>query len=110
MHTSSAYKGRLIIMLYESAIAFLQQAIAEFEASDMEAELRHVSKARDITGELSAVLDATSEGASADCLARLYEILDKYMTQSPDKHDISILHEIRDMLEELNENWKLIAC
>ena len=109
MHTSSAYKGRLIIMLYESAIAFLQQAIAEFAGGDLEAELRHVSKARDIVGELSAVLDTASEGASADRLGQLYGILDTYLTQTA-KRDISTLRDIRDMLEELNDIWKLIAC
>ena len=109
MHTSSAYKGRLIIMLYESAIAFLQQAVAEFEAGDLEAELRHVSKARDIIGELSAVLDTASEGASADRLGQLYKILDTYLTQSANR-DISTLNDIRKILEELNDIWKLIAC
>jgi flagellar biosynthetic protein FliS len=96
-------------MLYESAIAFLQQAIAEFEGGDLEAGLHHVGKARDIVGELSAVLDVASEGASAGRLGQLYGILDTFLPQSA-KRDISTLHDTRKILEELNDIWKMIAC
>ena len=50
-------KGRLVVMLYDSAIKFLNQAVKALQAGDLEAKARNIGRATEIIFELYTVLD-----------------------------------------------------
>ena len=50
-------KGRLIIMLYDGAIKFLNQAIHALETGDMEAKGKYIGRAQEIVIELNTILN-----------------------------------------------------
>lgn len=110
MQRFSAYKGRLIVTLYDGAIGFLQQAIADLDAGDAEARLRHIKKAQDIIGELSAVLDMEAGGEVAVRLHEFYEMIDRHLNDAAKTRDALILQEVIELLQELNQSWKVISC
>ncbi|MFH1370971.1 MAG: flagellar export chaperone FliS [Planctomycetota bacterium] len=102
-------KGRLIVMLYEGAIKFLNLAAGELEAGNYAAKGQHIVKAQDIINELNAVLDMDSGGEVAENLRRLYCFMIKRLSEANIKKDPRLVREVIKLLEELNQSWKVIT-
>ena len=47
--------GRLVVMLYDGAIKFLNQAVKALQAGDLEAKSRNIQRSREIIFELNTV-------------------------------------------------------
>ncbi|MHC4237932.1 MAG: flagellar export chaperone FliS, partial [Planctomycetota bacterium] len=58
-------RGQLVVMLYEGAINFLKQAIADLERDDYASKGIRIAKATDIILELNTVLDMDKGGEIA---------------------------------------------
>ncbi len=102
-------KGRLIVMLYEGAIKFLNLAIKELEAQDYEAKGRYIAKAGDIIRELNTVLDMEAGGEISQNLRQLYNFMSSQLTAANAKCDPQMIREIITLLEELNKGFKAIS-
>ena len=102
-------KGRLIVMLYDGAIKFLKQAIANLAARDYEAKGRNISKAQDIIVELNTVLDMNAGGEVAQNLRGLYNFMNRHLSQANIKCDAQMIQEVISLLEELNQSWRAIT-
>jgi len=102
-------KGRLIVMLYEGAIKFLNLAIKEIEAGDYAAKGRHIVKAQDIINELNAVLDMDAGGEIAVNLRQLYHFMARRLSEANAKKDPQMIREVIKLMEELNQGWKAIT-
>jgi len=102
-------KGRLIVMLYEGAIRFLRQAIADLERKDYAAKGRNIGKAQDIILELNTVLDMEAGGEIAQNLRALYNFMQRHLSQANIKCDPQMVRDVISLLEELNSSWRAIT-
>lgn len=102
-------KGRLIVMLYEGAIKFMNLAIKDIEAGDYAAKGLHITRAQDIINELNAVLDMDAGGEVAVNLRRLYCFMVRRLTEANNNKDTRLIRDVIDMMEELNQSWKAIT-
>lgn len=109
-HTvSTQSKGRLIVMLYDGAIKFLNLAVKGIEAGDYATKGQHISKAQDIINELNAVLDMDAGGEIAVNLRQLYVFMVKRLAEANAKKDPQMVREVIKLLEELNQGWKVVT-
>jgi len=102
----------LVIMLYEGAIRFLEEAsanIEKFEKYDL--VNAKILKAQDIITELMVSLDMEKGGEIADNLLSIYvymkkELLDANMKKekAPIDHVISMLKNLKSAWEQLDSN------
>jgi len=106
---STQSKGRLIVMLYDGAIRFLRQAIAELERGDYIAKGKSITKAQNILFELNTVLDMQSGGEIAKNLRSLYNFMHRHLTEANVSKDTQRIREVIDILEELNQGWRAIS-
>jgi flagellar protein FliS len=102
-------KGRLIVLLYEGAIKFMNLAIKELEANNYEAKGRYISRAQDIINELNAVLDMDAGGEMAANLRKLYCFMNNHLSQANIKRDPQMIREVIALMEELNQGWKAVV-
>jgi len=102
-------KGRLIVMLYEGAIKFLNLAVKEMETGDYAAKGQYIAKAQDIINELNAVLDIDAGGEVASNLRRLYCFMTRRLTEANITKNPHLIREVIDLLDELNQGWKAIT-
>ena len=102
-------KGKLIVMLYDSAIKFLKMAIKEIEANNPKEKGKYISKALDILFELNSVLDMEAGGEVATNLRKLYLFMGRHLTEANTEQDAGKIEEVIKLLEELNQSWKAIA-
>ena len=100
--------GRLIVLLYEGAIKFLNQAIAELEAGHWAEKGRYISKAAAIIDELDATLNLES-GEVALNLRRMYDFMRRHLLQANLKRDREMIRDVISLLEDLNDGWKAIT-
>lgn len=106
---STQSKGRLVVMLYDGAIRFLRQAIAELERGDYAAKGSSITKAQNILFELNTVLDMQSGGEIAKNLRNLYNFMHRHLTEANISRDAQRIREVVDILEELNQGWRAIS-
>ena len=102
-------KGRLIVLLYEGAIKFMNQAIKELEAGNFAAKGHYINRAQDIINELNMVLDRDAGGEIAENLCKLYCFMNNRLSQANVKRDPQMIREVISIMEELNQGWKTIA-
>src|SRR4030043_2333485 len=86
-------KGRLIVLLYDGAIKFMNLAIKELEAENYEAKGQYIKKAQDIINELNAVLDMDAGGEIASNLRRLYLFMNERLCEANEKRNPKMIAE-----------------
>lgn len=97
---------QLVVMLYDGAIRFLEQAkTAINEGRD---PLPPIGRAQDIIVELLGSLDR-SAGPVADNLLRLYEFWIQRLFQASIRKEAAMVEEVAVMVRELREAWATIA-
>lgn len=106
---STQNQGRLIVMLYEGAIRFLTQAIADLDQKDYEAKSHSIQKASDIIYELNTVLDLEQGGQIAQNLRMLYNFMLRQLNEANIEKDTRKIQEVIDLLKELNQSWRAIT-
>jgi len=102
-------KGRLIVLLYDGAIKFMNLAIKELEARNYEAKGRYINRAQDIINELNAVLNTDAGGEIAANLRKLYCFMNNRLSEANIKRDPQLIREVITLMEQLNQSWKAIA-
>jgi flagellar protein FliS len=102
-------KGRLIVLLYDGAIKFLNLAMKALDAGDYAEKGKYLNKARDIINELNAVLDTDAGGEVATNLRRLYLFMNRHLSEANTKRDPQMIRDVITLLEELNQGWKAIT-
>lgn len=107
--TQTAPPGQLVLMLYEGAIRFLECALGGF-AKDDPAEFNltinnNVLRAQEIIRELNVSLNMEDGGPFADNLRRLYDYLDRRLTDSNLKKEDTGIKEVIQRLSVLRDAW-----
>ncbi|MGF9699799.1 flagellar export chaperone FliS [Paenibacillus sp. MABNR03] len=99
----TASKPKLLIMLYDGAIRFVQAGIEGIEQSNFELANRNLCKAQAIVHELISSLDF--DYSLANNLVSVYEyMLHRLIESNVNKTTLPAL-EVLDYLKELREAW-----
>jgi len=107
---ASASPLKLIIMLYDGALAALLGAKANMAAGNIAAKGSAISKAITIIDNgLRASLDKSAGGEIADNLDALYDYMSRRLLQANLKNDVAIVEEIHGLLADLRGAWVSIG-
>lgn len=99
----TASPSRLLIMMFDGAIKFLNQSIDALENKDMENSNLYLQKTQDIVQELMVSLDMNIE--ISHNLFNLYSYFYKRLIEANLKKDKAIIEEVLQFLKELRETW-----
>lgn len=102
----TASPARLVSMLYEGGIRFLDEAVEAVEAGDFIKANEKIKRAQDIVMELNLSLDMENGGSIAQNLRALYNYIFQRLIQANVKKDTEILKEVRSIFSDLNGAWK----
>ena len=109
LNVETADKTRLVIMLYEGAISFLNMAIENAGKGEIEDKCNHINNATDIISELNFALDMEIGGDVATNLRSLYQFMTRHLVQGKlEKDGREKLQAVVDMLTSLLEAWRAV--
>lgn len=107
-------RGKLLLMMYDGAIKFLNHAKDGLEASDIPKFARFLSKSQAIIAELLNTLDFEKGGEIAKDLDRLYDFMLFYLTEANLQKDpvkigrvIALLEIVADAYREIIDGKKV---
>ena len=102
---ATSSQGKLIIMMYEGALKFVNLAIEGVDNKDLSKKGSYINKAHDIINELSFALDMKKGGEVAQKLETLYQFVLHQLTLANIKSDRKALESILSVLLPLQEAW-----
>lgn len=100
----SASPERLLLMLIDGAIKFVNLAKKDLEEKNIEGVNYNLGRAQDIVMELSQSLDM-GFGISSE-LEKLYDFLYNQMVEANIKKDAAALEPVELMLKDLKGTWE----
>lgn len=103
-HASTASAGQLVVMLYEGAARFLEEAARAYRAGDPDAAGRAVTRAERVLLELMGCLDLRYELAHR--LLALYRFMFEQLADARRRGDPGELERVRGWLVELRDAWQ----
>lgn len=107
---ATADPHRLIMMLFDGALAAISQARIHMEAGDIPKKGVSISKAIDlISNGLRASLDMEAGGQLAERLAALYEYMGQRLLFANLNNSVAALDEVAELLGSLRDAWSQIA-
>lgn len=107
---STADPHKLILMLFDGAIAAINIAKFELEAGDIPKKGASISKAIDIVSNgLRASLDVEAGGELGERLAALYDYMVQRLLFANLHNNIAALDEVAGLLDTLRDAWTQIA-
>jgi flagellar protein FliS len=106
LQVGSASPNKLLFMLYEGAIRFLDEAARHMAARKYEAQSDRIQRTQRILTELASSLDMEVGGELAHSLRTLYAYLHGRLTEANVRSDPALLREVRDSLADLLDTWK----
>ena len=103
----TATPGKLVIMLYEGAVKFINLALERMndKHTGYEKVSSYIIKAQDIVTELMVSLDFDKGGQIAKNLFGLYLYMNRRLIEANIQKDAGILAEIKKLLTELRTAW-----
>ena len=105
----TASPERLLLMLYEGAIRFLNAAKKGLVDRKFEAAHQNIVRAQDILTEFMATLNMKDGGEIAQNLFDLYEYLNRRLTEANLQKSEPIVDEVLGFVRELHEAWVVAA-
>lgn len=99
----TASPDRLLVMLYDGLIRFIQQGRQAIEAGDVQSSHNHLRRAQDIVVELRNTLKMEYEISHA--LGALYDWFFKQLLDANLKKSVDPLDDILPRIEELRDAW-----
>ena len=103
---STANQKKLIIMLYDGAMRFLQIAENNMEPRTYDVANENILKAQDIITELILALDMKRGKEIAANLFHIYAFFKKRLIEGNIAKDAKIVKEVSKMLKELRDAWE----
>ena len=101
--------GHIVIMLYDGAITFLEQAKEEIEAKNVAKKGILISQALDIIAELDGSLNNEKGGEIAQNLHRLYMYCNTRLLRANLKMDTAIIDEVIGILSSFRSAFAEIT-
>ncbi|MDH5750899.1 MAG: flagellar export chaperone FliS [Deltaproteobacteria bacterium] len=106
---STMDQRKLIIMLYDGAIRFLNNAITRMEEGDAYKAHRNLVKGKSIIAELLASLNLENGGEIATNLQRLYTYMFNELIDANLEKDTSRIGKVVELLKDLREGWNSLG-
>lgn len=100
---------RLIVMLYDGAIRFINEAAYAIRQRDYETKNAKIQRAQRILTELICSLDFEKGGEIARNLYRLYNYMYNQLIEANIEDSYERLEHVVNLLSELREAWDAIA-
>ncbi len=97
---------QILILLYDGAIKFLNQAKIGIQNKDIELTHNNLIKAQNIISELRDTLDMEIGGELANNLFALYNYFNRRLVQANIKKEIEPVDEVLEHLRGLRDTWK----
>jgi flagellar protein FliS len=101
-------RGKLLLMMYDGAIKFLNHAKDGLEAKDLQKFARFLSKSQAIIAELMNTLDFEKGGEIAKDLDRLYDFMLFYLTEANIQKDPKKIGRVIGLLETIGGAYREI--
>jgi flagellar protein FliS len=103
----TATPGKLVVMLYEGAVKFINLALEHLaqKHAAYDKVSNYIIKAQDIVTELMVSLDFDKGGQIAKNLFGLYLYMNRRLIEANIQKDAGILGEIKKLLTELRAAW-----
>ena len=105
----TASPARLIVMLYDGAIRFINEAAHAMQQRDYETQNAKLQRAQKILAELISSLDFDKGGEIAENLFRLYTYMYNQLVEANINDSRDRLEHVVHLLSELREAWDTIA-
>jgi len=102
----TASPEKLLIMLYDGAIQFLNKAKLSMEEGEIEQTHNNLTGCQNIILEFMSTLDMKQGGDLAQNLYRLYEYYYNTLVQANLQKDIKKVEEVLKHLKGLRETWQ----
>lgn len=99
----------LVVMLYDGALRFLDDAADAAARGDLRTRARAISRVLAIVGELQNTLDIEKGGAIADQLDDLYTYITSRLLDVTLKQDLTAIDEARKLLTPIRDAWSEIT-
>ena len=106
---STQDSGKLIVMLYDGAVKFLDIAQEKLRDGDFESKGIYVGKAQDIVAELNNCLDLESGGELGQNLQALYNFIHRHLSEANAERDPRKIRQCREIMAELRDGWQQIV-
>lgn len=106
--THTVSKTRQVVMLYDGAIRFLQQASEAISVRDYETRYNKLSRVSDIIIGLQACLDFDAGGASAKLLFDFYASIDMRIFALHRSNDQAACQALISEMKEMRDAWDKI--
>ena len=103
---TTASPEKILIMLYDGAIQFLNKAKIAMQNKNIEDTHNNIIGAERIISEFMNTLDMELGGEVAKNLYKLYEYLNYRLVQANIKKDITIVDEVLAHLKDLKQTWE----
>jgi flagellar protein FliS len=105
----TASPAKLVVMLYEGAIRFLNQSITAIQTKDLNLKRQSVDRAVAVIQHLQSTLDmGQGEEVAAD-LDRLYTYITSRVLDASGKLEVAPLEEAIKLLTVLLSGWEEVA-
>lgn len=105
----TASPARLIVMLYDGAIRFINSAIDAIQNKQYEQQNHYFQRAQKILAELISSLDFSKGGEVAENLFRLYTYMYNQLVEANLQDSIERAEHVVNLLSELREAWDTVA-
>jgi flagellar protein FliS len=106
----AASPHKLIVMLFDGALAALNDAATGIRNRDIAVKGKSLSKAiMIIDSGLRAALDKKAGGEIAESLDALYEYMSNRLLTANINSDLGVVEEVQRLLIELRDAWNAIA-
>ena len=105
-HVNTADQKKLILMMYDGAIQFIQHAHLKLQNNDIMGKGLDVAKAQRIVSELQNALDLKRGGEIAVSLDTLYVYVNNQLSVANLKNSQDHLNNAMAVLKELREAWQ----
>ncbi len=106
--THTVAKTRQVVMLYDGAIRFLQQAKAAMEAHDISERYTKLARAGDVVSGLQSCLDFEQGGGTAQILYDFYSAIEMRVLALHRTNDAAECEAIIGDLKQMRDVWHRI--
>ena len=100
-----AFPSRVIVMLYDEAIAALDRTVAAIEAGDIEARFFATARVADVVAELIGALDLEEGGEIAAALDAVYRTVIVELPMINIRNDKALASRLIDILKPIRNAW-----
>lgn len=105
-HVETAPPERILVMLFEGAIQFLNKSKIAMEKEDIQDMHNNLIGAQNIIYEFINTLDPKPNPDVAENLRRLYQYMIERLVEANMKRKIEPIDEVLGFLRELKETWE----